>query len=96
MTSPNRNRCLPLTNTTPITPFVGHPGWQFHHVVDIVPTLLEITGLPAPVQIDGIAQKPLEGVSLAYTIDAAAGGLSAERGRGFKWRGPATGGGAAV
>jgi arylsulfatase A-like enzyme len=37
-------------NTTPITPFVGHPGWQFHHVVDIVPTLLEITGLPAPVQ----------------------------------------------
>jgi arylsulfatase A-like enzyme len=55
----------------------GGIRWQFHHVVDIVPTLLEITGLPAPVQIDGIAQKPLEGVSLAYTFDAAAGGLNA-------------------
>jgi arylsulfatase A-like enzyme len=44
---------------------------QFHHVIDIVPTLLEVTGIPAPVMVDGIAQKPIEGVSLAYTFDQA-------------------------
>ena len=44
---------------------------QFHHVIDIVPTLLEATGVQAPVAVDGIAQKPIEGVSLAYTWDKA-------------------------
>ncbi|OAF02973.1 arylsulfatase [Bradyrhizobium centrolobii] len=44
---------------------------QFHHVIDIVPTLLEATGIPAPVMVDGIGQKPIEGVSLAYTFDKA-------------------------
>jgi arylsulfatase A-like enzyme len=44
---------------------------QFHHVIDIVPTILEVTGIPAPVMVDGIAQKPIEGVSLAYTFDKA-------------------------
>jgi arylsulfatase len=44
---------------------------QFHHVIDIVPTLLEVTGIPAPVMVDGIAQKPIEGVSMAYTFDKA-------------------------
>ncbi len=42
---------------------------QFHHVIDIVPTLLEITGIHPPNVVDGIAQKPIEGVSLAYTFD---------------------------
>jgi arylsulfatase A-like enzyme len=44
---------------------------QFGHVIDIVPTLLEATGIPAPVMVDGIAQKPIEGVSIAYTFDKA-------------------------
>ncbi len=44
---------------------------QFHHVIDIVPTILDITGIPAPVMVDGVAQKPIEGVSLAYTFDQA-------------------------
>ena len=44
---------------------------QFHHVIDIVPTMLEATGIPAPVMVDGIGQKPIEGVSLAYTFDKA-------------------------
>ena len=44
---------------------------QFHHVIDIVPTILEATGIPAPVMVDGIAQKPIEGVSMAYTWDKA-------------------------
>jgi len=42
---------------------------QFHHVVDIVPTILEAAGIPAPDVVDGIDQKPIEGVSLAYTFD---------------------------
>jgi arylsulfatase len=44
---------------------------QFHHVIDIVPTILEATGIPAPVLVDGVAQKPIEGVSMAYTFDKA-------------------------
>ena len=44
---------------------------QFHHVIDIVPTILEATGITAPVMVDGIAQKPIEGVSMAYTWDKA-------------------------
>ena len=40
---------------------------QFHHVIDIVPTILEATGIEAPQTFNGIAQKPIEGVSMAYT-----------------------------
>jgi arylsulfatase len=42
---------------------------QFHHVIDVVPTLLEATGIPAPLSVDGIAQAPIEGVSMAYSWD---------------------------
>ncbi len=44
---------------------------QFHHVIDIVPTILEATGIKAPKSVDGIAQSPIEGVSMAYTFDKA-------------------------
>jgi arylsulfatase len=44
---------------------------QFHHVIDITPTILDVTGIPAPVMVNGIAQKPIEGVSMAYTFDKA-------------------------
>ena len=44
---------------------------QFHHMIDIVPTILEATGIQAPVMVNGIAQKPIEGVSMAYTWDKA-------------------------
>ncbi|HEX3857190.1 MAG TPA: arylsulfatase [Verrucomicrobiae bacterium] len=44
---------------------------QFHHVIDIVPTILEATGIKAPEYVDGIKQKPIEGVSMAYTFDKA-------------------------
>jgi arylsulfatase len=40
---------------------------QFHHVIDIVPTILEATGIPAPETINGVKQKPIEGVSMVYT-----------------------------
>ena len=42
---------------------------QFHHMIDIVPTLLEAAGIQAPGMVDGIAQKPIEGVSMTYTWD---------------------------
>ena len=44
---------------------------QFHHVIDIVPTILESAGLPEPYMVNGIAQKPIEGVSMAYSFDDA-------------------------
>ncbi|MGH6802003.1 MAG: hypothetical protein ACREC3_01385 [Methyloceanibacter sp.] len=44
---------------------------QFHHVIDIMPTLLEAVGVPAPTRINGVAQKPIEGTSLVYTFDDA-------------------------
>ena len=44
---------------------------QFHHVIDIVPTILEATGIPQPDEINGIKQKPIEGVSMMYTWDKA-------------------------
>ena len=42
---------------------------QWHHVIDIVPTLYEATGIDAPSMVNGVAQKPIEGVSLAYSFD---------------------------
>ena len=42
---------------------------QFHHVIDIMPTILEATGIPLPEEIDGIKQKPMDGTSMLYTFD---------------------------
>ncbi|HEX7879568.1 MAG TPA: arylsulfatase [Candidatus Eisenbacteria bacterium] len=44
---------------------------QFHHVIDIAPTILEAAGLPEPVFVNGVQQKPIEGVSMAYSFDDA-------------------------
>ena len=43
---------------------------QFVHVIDVVPTILEAAGIPAPEMVDGIPQAPIEGTSFAYTFDA--------------------------
>jgi len=50
---------------------VGGVRRQFHHVIDVVPTILEAAGIPAPDTINGIKQNPIEGVSMAYTWDKA-------------------------
>src|SRR6202048_2242269 len=42
----------------------GETRNQFHHVIDVAPTILEAAGLPAPIFVNGIAQAPLEGVSM--------------------------------
>jgi len=44
---------------------------QFHHVIDVVPTILEATGIVQPDMVDGVKQKPIEGVSFAYAFDKA-------------------------
>ena len=49
----------------------GEIRHQYHHSVDIVPTILEITGTEMPKRNHGVAQYPLSGVSMAYTFDAA-------------------------
>jgi arylsulfatase A-like enzyme len=41
---------------------------QFHHVIDIAPTILEVTGIPEPREVNGVPQKPIEGISMAYTF----------------------------
>ncbi|MGV0738746.1 arylsulfatase [Mycobacterium syngnathidarum] len=46
---------------------------QFHHVIDVLPTLLEVVGVREPVEVNGYIQRPIEGVSFAYSFaDGAA------------------------
>src|SRR5690606_7874587 len=44
---------------------------QYHHVVDVVPTLLESLGIEPPTEFRGVAQDPMAGTSFAYTFDRA-------------------------
>jgi hypothetical protein len=44
---------------------------QFLHVVDVVPTLYELIGITPPSELNGVPQKPIEGISFAYTFDDA-------------------------
>jgi arylsulfatase A-like enzyme len=44
---------------------------QFHHVIDVAPTIYEATGVPAPRVVNGIEQRPIEGVSMLYSFDSA-------------------------
>ena len=50
---------------------VGAIRSQFHHIIDIVPTILEAAGIQAPEIVNGIPQKPIEGVSMDYTFGKA-------------------------
>jgi arylsulfatase A-like enzyme len=49
----------------------GERRTQFHHVIDVVPTILDCCGLPEPKVVNGIAQMPIEGVSMRYTFEDA-------------------------
>ena len=49
----------------------GEVRHQFHHVIDVAPTVLEAAGLPEPTFVHGVQQRPYEGVSMGYTFDDA-------------------------
>jgi arylsulfatase A-like enzyme len=49
----------------------GETRTQYHHVIDVVPTILEACKIPEPKVVNGIAQKPIEGVSMLYSFDDA-------------------------
>jgi arylsulfatase A-like enzyme len=49
----------------------GEVRSQWHHVIDVVPTILEAAGLPEPKAVNGITQTPIEGVSMVYTLNDA-------------------------
>jgi len=47
----------------------GEQRTQFHHVIDVAPTILEAAGLPEPIEVNGVKQRPMDGVSMAYSFD---------------------------
>ena len=49
----------------------GELRTQFHHVIDVAPTILEAAGLPEPKRVNGVEQRPMDGVSMVYSFDAA-------------------------
>lgn len=49
----------------------GELRTQFHHVIDVAPTILAAARLPEPVMVNGVAQRPMDGVSMVYTFDNA-------------------------
>jgi arylsulfatase len=52
---------------------------QFHHVIDIMPTILEVCGISQPSMVNGVPQKPMEGVSMAYSFDPDNAGAPSKR-----------------
>jgi arylsulfatase len=49
----------------------GELRTQFHHVIDVAPTVLDAAGLPTPTIVNGVLQEPLHGVSMLYSFDDA-------------------------
>jgi arylsulfatase A-like enzyme len=49
----------------------GEVRSQFHHVIDLAPTVLEVAGLPEPTMVNSVQQIPLQGTSMAYSFDDA-------------------------
>jgi arylsulfatase len=52
---------------------------QFHHIIDIAPTILEAAGIPQPDTVNGIKQRPMDGISMSYTWDKANANAASRR-----------------
>lgn len=57
----------------------GKQRSQFHHCIDVMPTLMEVAGVAEPTEVNGYIQRPIEGVSFAYTFAAGADKLPSRR-----------------
>ncbi|WKN61416.1 sulfatase-like hydrolase/transferase [Rhodococcus opacus] len=49
----------------------GEIRTQWHHVVDVMPTILECAGIPMPSMVDGVGQQPVDGISMKYSFNDA-------------------------
>jgi arylsulfatase A-like enzyme len=58
---------------------------QFHHVIDIAPTILEAAGVQMPAVLNGVPQKPIGGVSMAYSFDDAKAASAHLQSRGHRF-----------
>jgi len=58
---------------------VGGIRTQFHHIIDIAPTILEAAGIPQPETIHGVPQRPMDGVSMSYTWDKPGANVPTKR-----------------
>ncbi len=47
----------------------GEVHSQFHHVIDVAPTILDLCGVPQPTHVNGVAQRPMEGISMRYCLE---------------------------
>lgn len=52
---------------------------QFHHCIDLMPTLMEVIGIKEPKEVNGYIQRPIEGVSFAYTFDSKSANAPSKR-----------------
>lgn len=57
----------------------GSLRFQFHHIIDVLPTILEVVGISEPTMLNGMPQKPIEGVSMAYTFAKKAESVPSKR-----------------
>jgi arylsulfatase A-like enzyme len=57
----------------------GKVRTQFHHCIDLMPTLMEVVGVVEPTVVNGYIQRPIEGTSFAYTFDAASANAPSRR-----------------
>jgi arylsulfatase len=72
-------RCGMVVSWPEVIKDAGTIRSQFHHVIDVMPTLLEVVGMAEPSEVNGYPQRPIEGTSFAYTFFADSAALPSRR-----------------